>query len=128
MHLWRELCRVQEELNGWTDGTASALEQNLAELQAEKHRLIEVATIAADENHQIALATEAELESVTKQMSAMKEQVRSVQAEMDKLRSVHKLSREESDAICELYDVDGNGTVDMHELMQMICSSQEHRE
>ena len=31
-------------------------------------------------------------------MNAMKQQVRSVQAEMDKLRSVHKLSREESDA------------------------------
>ena len=66
--------------------------------------------------------SEAELESVTKQMNAMKQQVRSVQAEMDKLRSVHKLSREESDAIFELYDVDGNGTVDMHKLMQMIAA------
>ena len=63
-----------------------------------------------------------ELESVTKQMSGMKEQVRSVQAEMDKLRSLHKLSREESDGMFELYDADGNGTVDMNELMDMIAT------
>ena len=95
--------QVASEVQGREEGEAK-----VHGLEAEVERLSDGLSAHGKEQHE--------------QMSAMEEQVRSVHAEMEQLRSVHKLSREESDGIFELYDVDGNGTVDMNELMEMIAA------